>query len=118
MRRQPVTTDQAGITGQENAALAMGVTDKIVVLTREVLDIIPQNAQPPGQPAEHRIGQEPRSLSASGGRPKITVHARTVTYSPGFFIVPKKSPRIRPWRTAAWEIRELLTFRDFRRPGS
>src|SRR3990172_1133927 len=81
MRRQPVTTDQAGMRGQEDAALATGLVDKLVVLTGEILDIIPQDAQPPGQPAEHRIGQEPRGLSASGGRPRTTIHGSTLTHS-------------------------------------
>jgi hypothetical protein len=41
MRRQPVTTDQAGVSGQEDAALAIGLAEKGVVLTGRILDIIP-----------------------------------------------------------------------------
>ena len=74
-------TQETGIPGQEDAALATGLGEKVVVLTGGILDIIPQNAQPPGQPAEHRIGQEPRGLSASGGWPRTCVHARTLTHS-------------------------------------
>jgi hypothetical protein len=41
MRRQPVTTDQTGIPGQEDAALATGLAEKLVVLAGGILDIIP-----------------------------------------------------------------------------
>ena len=109
MRWQRLAAKEAGIPGQEDSALAPGLAQKVVVLTGRIFRIIPQNAQPPGQPTEHRIRQKPRDLSVSDRRPRTVIHACTLTHSPGFFIVRVSSARIQSYRTAAWDTETFPT---------
>ena len=83
MRGQQPTPEQTGVPGQEDAALAPGLAEEVVVLTGEVLRIVTQDAEPPGQPAEHRIGQEPRGLAAPRGLPRTALHESNFITLPG-----------------------------------
>jgi hypothetical protein len=66
------------IPRQENPAFQARLAEQIVILTGKILGIKPQDAQPAGQSAQHRIGQESRRLTVLARGSRITLHILTL----------------------------------------